>query len=578
METIKKINKILNINQKRNFYLLMLVTAFVSFLDLIGIGALLPVLIIFAEENIASNKYMETILEKFSFLTEDNILFFSLFFLLFIFLFKILSSLILNVIKYKILFSFYRRISTRLMSTYLNLSYSEFINLKIFEKTNIVKTEVEYFILGVIDPFLVIFLEVLTIIFIFIFLIYYDPSISIKIIFVISLPLLLMMYFFGKKMKKLGAKRHELNNQLQLQITQGLHGIKDIKLSSKEKNLLKKFDASTFNLSKTQSIIFAWQSIPRHILEIITIIAFIFIVLIGINNDQQFSELVVILGLFAAATFRIMPSLNRIVVSFNSIRQSKKVIDVIYQDANRLKISNDNNYINSENKNYPLKDINKIQIENLYFKYENSDNFVIEDLNLSINKGDYIGIFGKSGSGKTTFVDLFSGLLKANSGTIKFDDKNVDANEENWKRSISYVPQFTFLNNESIRENVAFGESSEKIDDKKVIKSLGHSQLLEFVNSLPDGISTTIGENGKNLSGGQIQRLGIARALYKDCKILIFDESTNSLDNETEKLFMETVNQIKKDRIVFFITHKVSILDNCDFVYKLENSKLNKIK
>jgi len=578
METIKKINKILNINQKRNFYLLMLVTAFVSFLDLIGIGALLPVLIIFAEENIASNKYMETILEKFPFLTEDNILFFSLFFLLFIFLFKILSSLILNVIKYKILFSFYRRISTRLMSTYLNLSYSEFINLKIFEKTNIVKTEVEYFILGVIDPFLVIFLEVLTIIFIFIFLIYYDPSISIKIIFVISLPLLLMMYFFGKKMKKLGAKRHELNNQLQLQITQGLHGIKDIKLSSKEKNLLKKFDASTFNLSKTQSIIFAWQSIPRHILEIITIIAFIFIVLIGINNDQQFSELVVILGLFAAATFRIMPSLNRIVVSFNSIRQSKKVIDVIYQDANRLKISNDNNYINSENKNYPLKDINKIQIENLYFKYENSDNFVIEDLNLSINKGDYIGIFGKSGSGKTTFVDLFSGLLKANSGTIKFDDKNVDANEENWKRSISYVPQFTFLNNESIRENVAFGESSEKIDDKKVIKSLEHSQLLEFVNSLPDGISTTIGENGKNLSGGQIQRLGIARALYKDCKILIFDESTNSLDIETEKLFMETVNQIKKDRIVFFITHKVSILDNCDFVYKLENSKLNKIK
>ena len=578
METIKKINKILNINQKRNFYLLMLVTAFVSFLDLIGIGALVPVLIIFAEENIASNKYMETILEKFSFLTEDNILFFSLFFLLFIFLFKILSSLILNVIKYKILFSFYRRISTRLMSTYLNLSYSEFINLKIFEKTNIVKTEVEYFILGVIDPFLVIFLEVLTIIFIFIFLIYYDPSISIKIIFVISLPLLLMMYFFGKKMKKLGAKRHELNNQLQLQITQGLHGIKDIKLSSKEKNLLKKFDASTFNLSKTQSIIFAWQSIPRHILEIITIIAFIFIVLIGINNDQQFSELVVILGLFAAATFRIMPSLNRIVVSFNSIRQSKKVIDVIYQDANRLKISNDNNYINSENKNYPLKDINKIQIENLYFKYENSDNFVIEDLNLSINKGDYIGIFGKSGSGKTTFVDLFSGLLKANSGTIKFDDKNVDANEENWKRSISYVPQFTFLNNESIRENVAFGESSEKIDDKKVIKSLEHSQLLEFVNSLPDGISTIIGENGKNLSGGQIQRLGIARALYKDCKILIFDESTNSLDIETEKLFMETVNQIKKDRIVFFITHKVSILDNCDFVYKLENSKLNKIK
>jgi ABC-type multidrug transport system fused ATPase/permease subunit len=571
VQTVKKINKILNSNQKRNFYILLIVTAFVSFLDLIGIGAILPVLIVLSDTQFIKNEYIIYILENFNFLNEGNFLFFTIYFLLFIFLFKIGLSLIFNLIKYKILFSFYQKITTRLMKTYLNLTYSEFIKLKVFEKTNIIKTEVEYFVLGVIDPFLILFLELLTVIFIFVFLIYYDAQLSIKLIFIIVLPVICMVYFFGKKMKKLGEQKHDLNNQLQLQTTQGLHGIKDIKLSSKENVLIEKFDKLTLNMSKTTSAIYYWQALPRHILEMITILAFIITVFIGLNNEKEFSELLVTLGIFAVAAFRIMPSLNRVVVSFNSIKQTIKVINVIYEDLKLDKKINQNNLDLNESEALLLRDIDLIEIKNLNFKFENTSNFLIKNLNLKINKGSYVGIYGKSGSGKTTFVDLFSGLLIPESGTIKFDNQDITEHSKLWKRSISYVPQFIYVNNASIRENIAFGNA---IDDKKVIESLKYSQLLEDVNALPNGIATIVGENGKNLSGGQIQRMGIARALYRDSKILIFDESTNSLDLDTEDQFMEIVKNIKRDKVILFISHKISILKNCDIVYELTGKNL----
>jgi ABC-type multidrug transport system fused ATPase/permease subunit len=474
VQTLKKINKILNSNQKRNLYFLLIVTAFVSFLDLIGIGAILPVLIILSDTQFIKNEYIIYIFENFNFLNERNFLFFTIYFLLFIFLFKIGLSLIFNLIKYKILFSFYQKITTRLMKTYLNLTYSEFIKLKVFEKTNIIKTEVEYFVLGVIDPFLILFLELLTVIFIFVFLIYYDTQLSVKLIFIIVLPVICMVFFFGKKMKKLGAQKHDLNNQLQLQTIQGLYGIKDIKLSSKENVLIGKFDKLTLNMSKTASTIYYWQALPRHILEMITILAFIITVLIGLNNEKEFSELLITLGIFAAAAFRIMPSLNRVVVSFNSIKQTIKVINVIYEDLKLDRKINQNNLDLNESEAQLLRDIDLIEIKNLNFKFENTSNFLIKDLNLKINKGSYVGIYGKSGSGKTTFVDLFSGLLIPESGTIKFDNQDITEHSKLWKRSISYVPQFIYINNASIRENIAFGNA---IDDKKVIESLKYSQL-----------------------------------------------------------------------------------------------------
>jgi len=575
MSTVKKINYILSPEQKKNFYILLLVSSVVSFLEIVGISAILPVLIIFSDSSFIENKYIAFILDSFEFINKDNILSSAIFFLFFIYVFKTLAAVVLNVIKYRILFGYYEKISRRLMKNYLNLTYSDFIKLKVFEKTNIIKTEVEYLVMGVIEPFLIIFFEGLAILFIATFLLFYNPELTIKIILILIPIVTFLLHYFGKKLKLRGHERHILNNELQKQINQGLHGIKDIKLSQKEDIYLNKFSGITSSMSSVMASIYSWQMIPRHLLELLTIITFIAICLVGMQSEIVFSELVVTLGLFAAAAFRVMPSLNRIMVSYNSIRQIKKVADVIYDDL-KLEKKDGSLYQEKINNSKVVDKIEEIEIENLSFKFPENKNLIIENLNLKISRGSYIGIFGKSGTGKTTFVDLFSGLLTPTNGIIKFNKKDILKNKNLWRKHISYVPQSIYLNNESIRENIAFGQEQDDIKNKKVIESLKSAQLLDFVNSLPDGIDTIVGENGKNLSGGQIQRLGIARALYRDSTILIFDESTNSLDDETEKEFMDIVSKLKEDRIILFISHKISILRKCDIVYELNNKLLKK--
>ena len=570
MNTIKKINHILSASQKKKFFILLFITSIVSFLDLVGIGAILPVLIVLADPSFVESKYIIMLLKNFSFLNEENFILYSITFLFLIFFIKTTVSIVLNFIRYKVLFGFYTKISNRLMGNYLNLPYSKFIQLKVYEKSNVIKTEVEYFVMGVLDPFLLIILETFTILLIFGFLLYYDAESAIKVTISISTVMFVLLYFFGKKLKKLGVNRLRLNNNLQQQIYQGLQGIKDIKLASKENNFMEKFSGITSLWSQVMGSINSWQNITRHILELITISTFVFLSLIGIYNEQEFSDLIILLGIFAAAAFRIMPSLNRIITSYNSIKAVRPVIDSIYKDINLDELVS-----KKKKKNYDIsQNIQSIEINNLNFKFPTSKNPIIKDLNLKIKKGEYIGIFGKSGTGKTTFVDLFSGLLTLDSGSIKFDDKDISIHKALWRKNISYVPQSIYLNDESIKENIAFGKKLEEIDSAKIIQSLEDARLLEFVNSLDRGVDTLVGENGINLSGGQIQRLGIARALYRNAQVLIFDESTNSLDLQTENEFMDTVNKIKGDRTILFISHKISILQKCDKVYELYDKKL----
>jgi ATP-binding cassette, subfamily B, bacterial PglK len=569
MESLKKVNSLFDHNQKKKLYLLLFVIFFVSILDLIGISAILPVLIVFSDPKFIENDFIILILNKIGFLDETNFLFYAIIFLFLIFVFKVFSSLILNFIKYKILLSFYSQISNKLMGNYIKVSYSEFIKLRIFEKSNVIKTEIEYFILGVIDPILIISLELLTIILISAFLLFYDASLLIKFFLFGFFITILLTYLFSKKLKIIGNEKLLLNNLLQKQIFQGFQGIKDIKLAVKENLFLSKYELITKKMSNVLASTKSLQEAPRLLIELLAITCFIFIIIMGLDNQEEFSSLIVKLGIFAAGAFRILPSLNRIVVSVNSIKQCHSVINVIYNDyqlKNKIKI----NFYEQNN----FEKIKNIEIKNLKYKYIDSQDLIIDNLNLKISAGDYIGIFGKSGCGKSTFVDLFSGLLTPNDGNIVCNNKDISSIKTIWKKKIGYVPQSIYLNNETIKENVAFGEKFENINEKKVLESIKKSSLDDYVKSLPEGINAIVGENGVNLSGGQIQRLGIARALYRDPEILIFDESTNSLDAETEDKFMKVVSRIKDNKIVIFISHQKKILSECNKIYEFQNKKL----
>ena len=571
MNTLYQINTILSIDKRIKVYFLFFSTLIISVLDLIGLSSILPILLILSDPNYLNNKYIIILLNNFYFLNKDNFLLYSIVFLFSVFLLKIILSLLFHYIKYKILWNYYEKISNRLISNYVKIDYLDFLNLKIYEKSNMLKSKVDYFIMGVIDPFFILLLEGLTIILIFIFLIYYDPASTLKVISALGFLVIFLMYFLGKKLKKLGTKRHNLHNFLQQQINQALNGVKDLKLSSKENFFLKNFYLVTKNMRYSMISINSWQMIPRHALEFLTIISFILICFIGFSSGKNFSELIILLGLYSAATFRIMPSLNRVMVSYNSIKQTKTVIDKIFLDfsiAKNITSFSDK----SDRANQNIGEINNIEIKNLNFKFPNQKEFLIKDLELKIEKGQYIGIYGRSGVGKTTFVDLFSGLINPSSGSIKINSIERQNILPEWKSSIGYVSQKIYLNNTSIKDNVVFGLP---IDEKKVLTCLKNAQILDFVNRLAQGIDTMVGENGANLSGGQIQRLGIARALYRNPKILIFDESTNSLDNETENAFMQVIDIIKDKKIILFISHKLSLLNRCDKIYEIKDKKLN---
>ena len=323
-------------------------------------------------------------------------------------------------------------------------------------------------------------------------------------------------------------------------------------------------------MSKTASSIKALQETPRLIIELFAVFCFVLIAIISHDGQNNFSNIIVKLGIFAAAAFRILPSLNRVVVSINSIKQSQSVINTIYNDFQLENLIVEYDKLNLENEK-----INKIEIKNLCFKYPKSKKYILEDLNLNIVEGDYVGIYGKSGSGKSTFVNLFSGLLTPDSGEIYFNNKNIKSNSYLWKSTIGYVPQSIYLNHETLKENIAFGEKYEDINNQKILNAINLAQLDDLVKIIPNGIDGIIGENGINLSGGQIQRIGIARALYKNPQILIFDESTNSLDLTTEIEFMNIVNSLREKNIIF-ISHQLRVLEKCNKLFKFENGKLIK--
>jgi ABC-type bacteriocin/lantibiotic exporter with double-glycine peptidase domain len=283
--------------------------------------------------------------------------------------------------------------------------------------------------------------------------------------------------------------------------------------------------------------------------------------------------LIPVLGVFVAAAFRLIPSANRIIGSIQQIKVAEPIVELLYREFNEI-----NNEIPTHNKNpNNLVFKNKINLKNISFSYNNSEEYEINNIDITINVGDFIGIIGKSGSGKSTIVDLILGLLTPQKGQIDIDGMLLnDENYPDFRKLIGYVPQVIYLTDSSLKSNIAFGLKDEDIDHVALQKAIVLSHLSELVESLPNGIETFVGERGVRLSGGQRQRIGIARALYNNPQILILDEATSALDNNTENEIMNAVNQLHGNKTIIIIAHRFTTIKNCDIVYKIESGKILK--
>ena len=285
-----------------------------------------------------------------------------------------------------------------------------------------------------------------------------------------------------------------------------------------------------------------------------------------IFQGKELLYIVPVLALFAAAAFRIMPSLTRILNGVQGILYSRPAIDSVFEEFNQETFKN--NVKKTFSKNIFLT--KEINLKNVNFKYSDSGPFILKDINLNIKYGTTIGLIGESGIGKTTLINIILGLIEPTSGSINIDGISISENIKSWQSQIGYVPQNIYLADDTIMKNIAFALPEEKIDTTLVKKAVMNAKLDKLVNSLDEGLNTNVGEFGDKISGGQRQRIAIARALYTDPKVLILDECTNSLDIDTEKQILNEVNFLKGKKTIIMITHRPSTLENCDCIYKID--------
>ena len=346
----------------------------------------------------------------------------------------------------------------------------------------------------------------------------------------------------------------------------GFGGLKDIKVLGREDHFKSSYEDEFTQSMRLEAKFNTVSALPKGFLEVISIVGLSILIILMILSDRQFSEVVPIIGLFTGASFRVIPAVTRIVSNLGFLRYSSGSILTFSRDFSAPVVKGLNEIKCDFNRSIRFQDVE--------FAYNNSNRRTLTNINFEIRNGESVGFIGESGAGKSTLVDLIIGLLEPTSGEIYIDEAQVNLACRNWMDQIGYVPQNIYLTDDTIRNNIAFGIDPAIIDSGRINEVIAFSQLTEFIKSLPHGLETVVGERGARISGGERQRIGIARALYNDPKILVFDEATSSLDNETEFEIVELIKDVGSRCTVISVAHRFSTLRNCNRIFKIEDGRI----
>ena len=561
-------------NRIKGFFLLIILLI-VIFLELLNFSLIIPILTLIFNNESGNYKFLDLIHDNFG-LDVRNVLILGIIFILIL----ILKILLLLFFEYKIQ-KFSREInvdiSLKAYSYFLHSSWQE-----IFQKDHAyimrnIMSDTSTFVQQGIMKIIELFKNSFLLIFIISYLFFINFKSTFVILVVLTFFVLIFYIFFRKKFLELSEKTAILEKFRFKNVSESIMNLRDIKLTNSAEYFLKLFESNEKEISKvviTDAII---NKIPRYLLEIVIVLFALILILFFETKNLEMVELIPVLGLYAFAALRMIP----IFVVYNSglqaLRIAKFQIDEVIKNTGRYsKLFREKNLKkNMINTKLKLDSKLDISINNVSFSYDNNK-VVFKDVNLVLDKNCTIFIEGPNGSGKSTFVDLLSGMLKPTNGIININGINLDTISEVWKKNIGYVSQLNFLINSSIRDNIIFGRRDISDNDvENVLKIVG---LDALINELPDKLETNVGSLGTSLSGGQKQKISIARALVGDPKVIILDEATNALDIEGEKKFLDIINKIKKNKITIFIAHSKIIKDFCDINFLIREKRIVQIK
>jgi ATP-binding cassette, subfamily B, bacterial PglK len=360
-------------------------------------------------------------------------------------------------------------------------------------------------------------------------------------------------------------------------VDRGLSGVKEIKAIGEEEFFIYNFDWHCEGYALATRVATTLEVLPRLMLETVAVFAIMSAIAIGFAQGKTSVEVLNSISLFAIASFRLLPAVNRAIGSLTSMRYHASCLEVIYQDYRSLKILPE--YSDPDRRHYPTEttalDLTEaLEFKHITYTYPDSDRPAIDDLSLVIPQGKRVGLVGASGAGKTTLVDLLLGLLVPDKGQILADGIDIDRSPHQWQELVGYIPQHIYLCDDTIAANIAFGYCSEDINLPRLWNVLRAVKMYDFVSNLPDGSNTMVGESGVRLSGGQRQRIGIARAMYRNPQLLVMDEATSALDNQTERDVSEAIERLSRNKTVITIAHRLTTVKNCDIIYVMEGGQI----
>jgi len=569
--TISKIKYLLKSISKTRILILLILLTIGLILEMLSLGLLLPILSLLLDTTNVISKY--PVLKKYlNFIgntSQINIIYFGLALLISLYTIKALFLIYLNYFQGKFSSTLSSKITNDLFRGYLKQPYLFHLNRNSSLLFKIINQEIANFS-GFIYNFITIVLELSAIIGIIFILIYREPRGAILVGLVLSFFSFLFHLSIKKKLHKWGIKKQFHSTEFYKNVLQGLSGVKEIKLLGRENYYINAVNSHNIPLNELNMKNALVSALPRLYFELLAVIGMSFVIIMMLIQNQPTEAIIPTIGLFVAAAFRILPSISRILNSFQQISLTKPSIELLY---NEFVIIN-NNKKEKDITNHDLVLSNKIVLSNISFQYPNTSINTLTSICLEIKKGEFIGFIGKSGSGKSTLIDTILGLLEPQHGEVLIDGFNITKNLRGWQNQIGYVPQTIYLTDENLINNIAFGIEDKDIDLNAVKKAISLAQLDELVESLPNGLNTIVGERGIRLSGGQRQRIGIARALYYNPSILVLDEATSSLDLDTEMSVMKSVNSLHGQKTIIVVAHRMSTLSNCDKIYKLSNGEI----
>ena len=565
MDAIKILLSLLSKSQKFDFVKIFILILIMTILETFGIALVIPAVkvLISSDFYLTINKYFEPIfrtnLDKFDIIIYGLILILVFFIIKFLFaIFTIYKQLNFN---YRVLV----KSSKELYDGYLNQEYERYTHrnssLLVRNVTNLIDK-----FNGLLENLFTILTDLTLFIGVVCFLLYLD-FLGTTIIFGLFI-FIAGSYYLGTKKKFNVWGRLAVNYEFFKFkfLYEGLTSLKDIRISENENYFSKNYSDYVSKYGKISLIRNFIKILPKQTYEIVAVSSLVILSLSILHKGQTLENFLPTAGVFAVAAFKILPSGNRLLLAFQSMRFHYQGLKILKDELNEIKLHKQELHKNQTSEKIELN--NKLEVQNLKFKYKLRDQLILKDINFTISKKETIGIIGESGSGKSTLMDLIIGLYKPTDG------KNINFNLQSWYKNIGYVPQSIQLFDNSIKMNIAFGVDENLVDNNRVKECLRMTKLDKWVETLNEKEETLVGDKGIRISGGQRQRIGIARALYNKPKILFFDESTNSLDLKTEDQLMSEVNTLLKDITKIIISHRVATLKNCDKIYLIKNGQI----